>query len=279
MTVTVLAHGCWDGLHIGHIRHLQQAKQLGDRLVVGVTANEYVAKGPNRPRYRLQDRIEALKALRFVDEVVAVHAPDPCEMIRTLKPAVYVKGVEYAGKEIPEHAVVAEVGGRLEFVGETLGSSSAAINAEMPAHPFLAGLREDKGYGDSDIVAALEAIRKLHVLVIGDHILDRYIRCKPLGLTSKGAALSVEVEGRDALSRGEAGGAAAIVGHARALSAHVSYHYGPCVVEKTRWYMMAGNQVRVLFAQDVRRATTLTRVQAQERAPDVILAADFGYGA
>ena len=100
---TVLVHGCFDVIHIGHIRLLKHARSLGDELVVSLLADEYVksAKGTNRPIHTLNDRIVQIAELRCVDRVTVVNGPG-CEaverMIAIVRPAIYVKGEDRRGK-------------------------------------------------------------------------------------------------------------------------------------------------------------------------------------
>ena len=90
--ITVLAHGCFDILHLGHIRHLKEAKSFGDYLVVSVTADKWVNKGIGRPHFTAEQRAEALRALDCVDEVY-INDDEGCwDLIRKIKPAFYVKG-------------------------------------------------------------------------------------------------------------------------------------------------------------------------------------------
>src|SRR5215813_2472964 len=88
----VQCHGCFDLMHIGHIRHLQAAKRMGDALVVTVTADEYVAKGAGRPVFGDSLRAEALAALQCVDFVAIIGRPTAVEAIRLIRPHYYVKG-------------------------------------------------------------------------------------------------------------------------------------------------------------------------------------------
>src|SRR6266849_4093213 len=94
----VLAHGCFDLLHLGHIRHLQEARKQGDRLVVSVTPDEHVKKGVGRPRFTAQERVEALRALDCVTDAFIAEGPDAVASIERIKPAVYVKGIDYMEK-------------------------------------------------------------------------------------------------------------------------------------------------------------------------------------
>ena len=92
--ITVLAHGCFDVLHVGHVRHLQAARQLGDRLIVSVTADEFVNKGPDRPVFTATQRVECLRALRCVDEALVAYSQTAAATIREIRPTIYAKGPE-----------------------------------------------------------------------------------------------------------------------------------------------------------------------------------------
>ncbi len=96
----VLANGCFDPLHYGHLLHLEAARKLGDWLVVSVTADECVNKGPGRPVFSQAQRSIMLKALRCVDEVIIVGNAN--EALRKTRPNIFVKGSEYIGKISPE---------------------------------------------------------------------------------------------------------------------------------------------------------------------------------
>ncbi len=115
----VLAHGCWDLLHIGHIRHLQEARSLGDVLVVTVTGDHFIAKGPGRPAFNELIRAEAVAALRCVDLVAINDYPNAVNVIRLLRPNVYVKGPDVRSAPtrnlILERAALEAYGGRLVF--------------------------------------------------------------------------------------------------------------------------------------------------------------------
>lgn len=115
----VLACGCFDLLTIGHVRHLEAAKRLGSCLLVLVTADEHVDKGPGRPVFPQEVRAEVVDALRCVDYTVVNPHPTAVEAIRLLRPQVYVKGREYRHCTSPallaEHSAVTAAGGRLQF--------------------------------------------------------------------------------------------------------------------------------------------------------------------
>jgi rfaE bifunctional protein nucleotidyltransferase chain/domain len=133
----VHCHGCFDLMHIGHIRHLQAARAMGDLLVVTVTADAYVSKGAGRPAFGEVLRAEALAALACVDWVAIVPGPTAVEAIRLLRPHFYVKGqvgeepVRQSGKLRQEIAAVHEVGGDVRFTHETVFSSTALLNSHF----------------------------------------------------------------------------------------------------------------------------------------------------
>lgn len=122
----VLAHGVFDILHYGHLVYLTEAKKHGNVLVVSVTADEYVNKGPERPVFTLRKRMEMLKALRMVDRVMASHAMTPENVIRQVRPDVYAKGIEYKGR-LPEQAMLEAMGCKVIFTEGDVHSSTALI--------------------------------------------------------------------------------------------------------------------------------------------------------
>ena len=124
--VVVLANGCFDLLHIGHKWHLEAAKDLGDKLVVALTVDEYVNKGPNRPISPWSHRAELLLALRYVDEVVpSILSVDA---ILKVKPDIFVKGSDYENSPLllPSYEACRKVGAELRII-HTQKLSSTAI--------------------------------------------------------------------------------------------------------------------------------------------------------
>ena len=109
-----MVNGCFDGLHIGHVSHIQEARKLGDRLVVALTTDESVNKGPGRPVFPWSERAWMLRSLRGVSQVV--ESTDACEAIERIRPHLYVKGIEYAGHEIAEMAVCKRLGIKIMFL-------------------------------------------------------------------------------------------------------------------------------------------------------------------
>lgn len=123
----VLACGCFDLLHYGHLRHLKHAKSLGDKLIVCLTTAKYVNKGKGRPVFTDEQRREMLLELRCVDQVIVNPYPDPENIIRRVMPSIYVKGSEYKGR-LQEQKLVESLGGRVVFTGTPIYSSTALLN-------------------------------------------------------------------------------------------------------------------------------------------------------
>ena len=115
-----LTNGCFDVLHVGHVRYLQGAKNLGGKLVVAVNSDASTRnlKGNGRPRVPEGERAEILAALEDVDAVVIFDAPDVRELIRLIRPDIHAKGTDYTAETVPERDVVAACGGRVEIVGD-----------------------------------------------------------------------------------------------------------------------------------------------------------------
>jgi D-glycero-beta-D-manno-heptose 1-phosphate adenylyltransferase len=124
-----LANGCFDLLHVGHVRYLHAAKQLGGRLIVAINSDESVRalKGEGRPLMPAEERAEILSALADVDAVVIFPEQDVRALIREVRPEVQAKGTDYTAGTVPERDVVAECGGRVEIVGDPKDHSATEI--------------------------------------------------------------------------------------------------------------------------------------------------------
>jgi rfaE bifunctional protein nucleotidyltransferase chain/domain len=132
---TVLTHGCFDVIHIGHLRLLRYARSLGDELVVSVLTDEYVraAKGDKRPIHPLNVRLEHLQCLKFVDRVAIVDGPGHeavQKMIGEVRPAIYVKGSEYAGR-IPEQDFLDAIGVKVVYMGMVMNGDANSSSSSL----------------------------------------------------------------------------------------------------------------------------------------------------
>jgi rfaE bifunctional protein nucleotidyltransferase chain/domain len=129
----VLANGCFDTLHVGHIRYLEGARREGDILVVGVNADSSVCalKGPGRPILGEQARAQLVAALRAVDYVVLFDEPSVEALLETLRPDVHAKGTDYTAETVPERATAARLGIRVAIVGDPKDHSTRELLASI----------------------------------------------------------------------------------------------------------------------------------------------------
>jgi D-glycero-beta-D-manno-heptose 1-phosphate adenylyltransferase len=124
-----LANGCFDLLHVGHVRYLHAAKKLGGHLVVAINSDESVRalKGDGRPLMPAAERAEILAALSDVDAVVIFPERDVRSLVRDIRPDVHAKGTDYTAESVPERDTVIECGGRVEIVGDPKDHSATEI--------------------------------------------------------------------------------------------------------------------------------------------------------
>jgi rfaE bifunctional protein nucleotidyltransferase chain/domain len=129
----ILTNGCFDLLHVGHIRYLRAAKQLGGKLVVGLNADESVRglKGQGRPLMPAAERAEILAALAAVDAVVVFPEADVRALIREIRPDIHAKGTDYTADNVPERDTVIECGGRVAIVGDPKDHSATEFIARI----------------------------------------------------------------------------------------------------------------------------------------------------
>jgi len=145
----ILTNGCFDLLHVGHVRYLRAAKQLGGKLVVAINsdASTRTLKGEGRPRVPEGERAEILAALADVDAVTVFDSPDVADLIRLLRPDIHAKGTDYTADNVPEHDVVIECGGQVAIVGDAKDHSTTdllkndLLKNDLPKNDLL-GRRE-----------------------------------------------------------------------------------------------------------------------------------------
>ena len=125
----VFANGCFDTLHVGHVRYLQGARNEGDVLVVGVNSDESVRrlKGPGRPVLDELARAQLVAAVRAVDYVIIFSDPNVENLLRTIRPAVHAKGTDYTTDTVPEREVAQRLGIRVAIVGDPKDHSTRAL--------------------------------------------------------------------------------------------------------------------------------------------------------
>jgi len=215
----VMCHGVFDLVHIGHIRHFKQARELGDVLVVTVTPDRFVNKGTNRPVFTENLRLEALASFDAINFVALNNAATTTETLRLLRPDIYCKGAEYKQQQVdaatnmtPELNVASELGIEVEYTEDIVFSSSSLLNSHFSSHDtktdqWLKGFRDK--YSAEEIIGYIKGMASLKVVVIGEAIIDEYVYCEALGKSSKDPVLACKYTGKDTF----AGGSLAVANH------------------------------------------------------------------
>lgn len=214
----VQCHGCFDIVHPGHIRHLRWAKAQGDALLVTITADQGINKGPGRPLIPHHLRAENLASLDMVDAVHVVHEPTAEGILRDVTPDIYVKGQEYESNNDPrfqaEREAVEAAGGRVVFSsGDVVFSSSALIAAIEggrdtgvgAATSAMAALLRQPGQTASDLADLLHNAQGTPVLVVGEAIQEVYNLCQAPMLASREPVMTLRPAGRRHFDTGAAG--------------------------------------------------------------------------
>ncbi len=223
----VLCHGVFDLIHIGHVRHFEVAKKHGDILIVTITGDSFVNKGPDRPVFPSELRSEMLAAMDIIDYVAVIEDTSARPSIETVKPDVYVKGGEYAkhsddvtNKIAMEVNLVESFGGQVIYTDDVTFSSSNLLNNyfnlhDKPARAFLNKLKGDNG--EALIKQYFEDISKLKVLVLGEAIIDEYQYVAPMGKAAKEHILATHFTNYERF----AGGVIAATNHIASMCAEV----------------------------------------------------------
>ncbi|MCG6551016.1 MAG: PfkB family carbohydrate kinase [Candidatus Magnetominusculus sp. LBB02] len=204
----VHCHGCFDLMHPGHIKHFEAAKKMGDCLVITLTPDCYVDKGPGRPVFNQTIRADCIAALTCVDYVAINKWPTAENTLRLLRPDFYVKGQEFeslqdkTGKLQKEYEVVQEVGAEMRFTHEIVFSSSelltkhlipsrksANLNAIYPDNVIDFLNQFSAEFKFTDISKSIDAIKHMKILLLGDCIIDEYVVCETMGKSPKAQLL------------------------------------------------------------------------------------------
>ena len=190
----VMCHGVFDVMHYGHILHFEEAKKMGDKLIISITTNKFVKKGFNRPFFDLSVRMSTIAALDIVDYVVPSDYATSIKNIKLLKPDIYCKGPDYANKKDltgnldKELAVLKKNKGKLRFTNTRQYSSSSIINnistnLNESQKSFIRKIKNK--YSFSELEKFLNKTKKLKVNIVGEPIMDQYTMCEPIGISSK----------------------------------------------------------------------------------------------
>jgi rfaE bifunctional protein nucleotidyltransferase chain/domain len=251
---TVMCLGCFDPLHVGHLNHLEKASHWGDLLIVAVTRDEHVNKGPGRPHMPLKHRQRMLAALEFVDYVT--DNDDAAAIVKFIKPRVYAKGIEYKDQRIPERGALAEYGGKMAYTDEPTMSSTGMLGERAQL---------------------LRDMAKLCVLVVGESIADTYTRCRLMPRKTKkhDAPSWTRID-----SSCHDGGIMAPIGHLEGFAKEVMYPAIHRIVNKERF-------VDVETGEHFLRLATFPKYDRRDREAiqaaleaefDVLIVNDFGHG-
>lgn len=232
----VLCHGCFDLVHPGHILHFEAAKKMGDTLIVTITADNFVNKGPGRPVFSEQLRAEFLAALECVDFVAINPAVSAIGLIELLKPNIYCKGAEYqkalndpSRNLYKEAEAVKAAGGRICFTDEPTFSSTRLLKEHFNLYPEDTKIFLDnfsRQFGAGEIISRLKELKNLKVLVIGEAIIDEYHYCKGMGKVPKDNLVATRYLNEEIF----AGGVLACANHLAGFCDNV--HLVSCLGEK-----------------------------------------------
>ena len=215
----VQCHGVFDILHYGHINYFIFAKKKGDILIVTITPDKFVVKGPNRPAFSTNLRLEALQALECVDYVSVNKWATASQTIRSIKPNIYCKGRDYKKKEnditkkiYEEEEVIKSIKGKIKFTNTQSFSSSNLLNNFLKIHSdqqrkYLNNI--SKKFSFTDIKKIFSDFFSIRVLVIGEAIIDKYVFCEALGKSGKEPILAL----REIKTEQYYGGSLAISNH------------------------------------------------------------------
>ena len=310
----VVCHGCFDIVHPGHIRHLRQARTMGDVLLVSLTGDAHINKGAGRPLIPQEHRAENLAALDIVDLVYIDPNPTALSMLEAVEPDVYIKGREYENNADPrfraERESVERGGGRVVFSsGDVVFSSSALIDAigqsMDPFHSRLMMLLEDPKLSAGELDGVISGFRGKRVVVVGETIRDTYVICDRPNVAGESPMLTL----RPLETRCYDGGAAIIARHAAAMGARpvlitalpdnddaremkarlaaegvevVALPVGGSIPEKQRFVVGTQKVVKIdlvrPYVLDATEQDRLVSLVAEMGEADVGIVADFGLG-
>lgn len=254
---TVFVSGTFNVLHPGHLRLFRFAKELGDRLIVGVASDKIAGRAAHVPQ---QLRLEGVQSNSWVDEVFLMTEPVE-EAILRLRPSMVVKGKEHEGKQNIEETVLQEYGGRLVFSsGEVMYSSLDLLKREFETpgqttatlpHDYL----KRHAISPRSLVDLVNKFSDLKVLVVGDLIIDEYITCDPLGMSQEDPTIVVTPINSTLF----VGGAGVVAAHAAGLGAKVKFVTvsGDDPAHYFAKMSLAKNNVDAFMLVDPNRPTTL----------------------
>lgn len=277
---TVLCSGAFDVLHAGHLAYLTEAKSHGNYLIVAVTSDKFINKGPGRPYFNESTRAAMLSALKIVDQVEIIDDATALPAIEKFKPNFYVKGPDYKDNDADstgniklEIALVEKYGGKVVYTEAPVHSSSTLVNRffadRTEAHRQIIEQVNEIG-GIKYIKQVMQDISKLTCLVIGEPIHDIYTFVEPQNLSSKYPCVSAKHKNTETYL----GGSLAIENHLRSFCEVWDQEYDGKTPRKTRF----------ISEDKAQRIFELTEINEKIRCipfpkdADVTILADFGHG-
>ncbi len=225
----VLCHGVFDLIHYGHILHFQSAKKYGDYLVVSITKDKFIKKGPGKPLFNSETRMKFLSSLEIIDCVIESKSASSIDILNLIKPNFYVKGPDYkklkndkSKKIILEKNTVEKYGGKIKFTKDQTYSSSSIINStgllfDEEQRKFLNQIKEK--FGVDYILKKINDFKKIEVLVLGELIFDNYIYGDVIGKAGKEPHLVIDTKKNEY----HVGGGGAIVRHLQSFVKKVNF--------------------------------------------------------
>ncbi len=224
----VLCHGVFDLMHIGHIKHFEEAKSYGEILIVSITSDKYVNKGPNRPAFSELNRALTLASLKMIDYVIINDNLSSIPVITKIKPNYYCKGPDYknfkddiTGKIKNEVKAVKRVGGKIIYTDAITFSSSKLINTysnEFSKEQKIKLEKIKKFINLKKLKNEIMNFRNIKILIIGEIIVDEYNFCEAIGKSGKEPTLVL----RDIYKEIYSGGSAAIARHLSSFSKKIT---------------------------------------------------------
>ena len=310
-----LCHGVFDLLHSGHIEHFQECANLVDLLVVSVTTDSNVKKGPGRPINSINHRLTSLAGIEFIDYVVSSDRPSAVEIIKQIEPDYYFKGPDYvsdgvnvdtAGNLSAEEKAVLDVGGKIFFTKSELRSSSSIINAmtEKSDEEKEVINHVKKFMKENPIQSLVEKMKSKRVVIIGEIIFDEYIFTESLGKSGKHPLVAE----REVYRKEFYGGIVPLVNtfrsvlddsHVEVLSIRnskkldsqskflddviIDKKYSDIVKtryinEKTNTFMYELYQLDDSFISNINEQLLLKKLKSASTDCDLLIALDFGHG-
>ena len=187
----ILSHGAFDLVHLGHLKHFESAKKLGNILIVSITADKFIYKGPGRQKFNQDQRMEFLAKLEMIDYVVLSNEITAVSVIKKIKPSIFCKGPDYkndsddvTGNIKKEKLAIKNVKGKIEYTNDQIFSSSKLINeSNNKKNHYLENFR--KLIDVDDTLNKLDLLKKKKVLILGEVIIDEYHFCEAIGKSGK----------------------------------------------------------------------------------------------